>query len=500
MRSQGEYCLSIRVKLYLSYVAMVFLPMVLILSFVVFLLYAGGMQDLREYFRVEKEEKTNQSLIYGELKYVIENDADKLSSADYIDNLQRRLAEQWAGIIIAKDGVITDVPRFLKELSPHENWQALFNESPDAVSFKAFKFQINEISFQYPDGHSGQMLLLRRYDVVPPLWRPVGALIFSAVVGLTSLLLTYFVSRSIIRPIHALKTAALQIKDGDLSQQVAVKGKGEVAQLSAAFEAMRLQLKQSIDQSLQYEENRKQLLSHISHDLKTPISAIKGYVEGIMDGIANTDEKRQRYMQTIYHKANDMDQLIDELFLFSKLDLHKVAFDFKTIDMIKYLEHFLDEQRFDLEKSGIRLSFEHSSSQPLLIAADPDKLGRVLTNILNNSEKYMGQLPVSADKRVKVSVRDQGDHVLIAIEDTGPGIEKEDLPYIFDRFYRAEQSRNSETGGSGLGLAIVKQIIEGHGGKVWVENVVNGGARFCLLLPRTLPVRTVTEHEEHTNH
>lgn len=479
---------------------MVFLPMVLILSFVVFLLYAGGMQDLREYFQVEKEEKTNQSLIYGELKYVIENDTDKLSSPGYLDNLQLRLAEQWAGIIIAKDGIISDVPVFLKELSPNEDWQGLFNESPDSVSFKAFKFQINDISFQYPDGHDGQILLLRRYDVVPPLWRPVGALFFSAVVGLTSLLLTYFVSRSIIRPIHALKSAALQIKDGDLSQQVVVKGKGEVAQLAAAFDAMRLQLKQSIDQSLQYEDNRKQLLSHISHDLKTPISAIKGYVEGIMDGIANTDEKRERYIQTIYHKANDMDQLIDELFLFSKLDLHKVAFDFKTIDMVKYLEHFLEEQRFDLEKSGVQLSFEAYSNQPLLIAADPDKLGRVLTNILNNSEKYMGQLPASADKRVKVSVREQGNHVRVMIEDTGPGIEKEDLPYIFDRFYRAEQSRNSETGGSGLGLAIVKQIIEGHGGAVWAENAENGGARFCLLLPRTLPVRTVTEHEEHINH
>lgn len=483
----------------MSYVAMVFLPMVLIMAFVVFVLYAGGMQDLREYFRVEKEEKTNQSLIYGELKYVIENDTEKLSSPGYMEKLQSRLAEQWAGILISKDGVLADVPAFLKEQSPNENWQALFDASPSFMSFNSFKFQINEILFQYPDGHAGKMLLLRRYDVVPPLWRPVGALIFSAIVGLTSLLLTYFVSRSIIRPIHALKTAALQIKDGNLSQQVVVRSKGEVGQLAAAFEAMRIQLKQSIDRSLQYEENRKQLLSHISHDLKTPISAIKGYVEGIMDGIANTDEKRERYMQTIYHKANDMDQLIDELFLFSKLDLQNVAFDFKTIDLIKYLSHYLEEQRFDLEKSGVRLCFEAPSVDPLLVAADPDKLGRVLTNILNNSEKYMGQQPASARKQVTVSVRERDEHVLIEIEDTGPGIEEEDLPYLFDRFYRAEQSRNSETGGSGLGLAIVKQIIEGHGGAVWAENAENGGARFSLLLPRTQPVRTVGEHEEHTN-
>jgi signal transduction histidine kinase len=492
--------LSIRVKLYMSYLAMVFLPMVLIAGFIVFLLNAGGMQDLRDYFRVEKEEKTNQSLIYGEMKYVIENDADKLSSPDYIENLQSRLAEQWSGLIIAKDGVVSDVPVFLKELAPHEDWQRLFDSSPESVSFKAFRFLTNEISFVYSDGHQGEMILLRRNDVVPPLWRPVGALIFSAFVGLTSLLLTYFVSRSIIRPIHALKAAALQIKDGDLSQQVVVKGKGEVGQLAAAFEAMRLQLKKSIDQSLQYEENRKQLLSHISHDLKTPISAIKGYVEGIRDGIANTDEKRERYMQTIYHKATDMDQLIDELFLFSKLDLHKVAYDFKTIDIGRYLEHFLEEQRFDMEKSGISLHYAAELTEPILITADPDKLGRVVTNILNNSEKYMGQLTAAVDKSIHVSVEEQGNQVLITVEDTGPGIDKDDLPYIFDRFYRAEQSRNSETGGSGLGLAIVKQIIEGHGGTVWAENGEIGGAKFCLLLPLAVPVRTVMEHEEHINH
>jgi signal transduction histidine kinase len=112
----------------------------------------------------------------------------------------------------------------------------------------------------------------------------------------------------------------------------------------------------------------------------------------------------------------------------------------------------------------------------------------------------MGQLPAAVDKSIHVSVEEQGNQVLITVEDTGPGIDKDDLPYIFDRFYRAEQSRNSETGGSGLGLAIVKQIIEGHGGTVWAENGELGGARFCLLLPLAVPVRTVMEHEEHTNH
>ncbi|MDQ0059759.1 sensor histidine kinase [Paenibacillus harenae] len=492
--------MSIKVKLYMSYLAMVIVPFILMIGFMMFVFYAGGMQDIRQYFEVEKAEKMSQMLIYGELSYVIENDADKLNSESYLNDLQSRLSEQWAGLLITKEGKLVSIPPFLQVMSPEQDWQKLIDNPPEKATLGLFRFETDAFSFHYPDGSEGVMLLLRRYDVVPLFWRPAGTAIGLAFVALTGLLLTYFVSRSIIRPIEQLKTAALQIKDGDLSQQLVTTGRGEIGQLSAAFEAMRIRLKYSIDQSLQYEENRKMLLSHISHDLKTPISAIKGYVEGIMDGIANTDEKRERYMQTIYRKAEDMDQLIDELFLFSKLDLQTVAFDFKTLDISRYLEHFLEEQRFDLEKSGVTLHYEAAAELPIMIAADPDKLSRVLTNILNNCVKYMGQQADGGEKRIDVSMRAEDRHVLIELEDTGPGIEEEDLPHIFDRFYRAEQSRNSETGGSGLGLAIVKQIIEGHGGVVWAENAIHGGARFCLKLPLATTPKAVTEHEEHTHH
>ncbi|MGO4540242.1 sensor histidine kinase [Paenibacillus sp. 2TAB19] len=492
--------MSIRVKLYVSYLAMTVVPFILMIAFLMFVFHAGGMQDIRQYIEIEKTEKMSQMLIYGELSYVIENDSDKMNEESYVNDLQSRLSEQWAGLLIAKEGKLVSIPPFLQELSPEEDWQQLLDNPPDKAPLGLFRFETDAFGFRYPDGSEGEMLLLRRYDVVPLFWRPLGTAIGLAFVALTGLLLTYFVSRSIIKPIQQLKTAALQIKDGDLSQRLVKTGRGEIGQLSAAFEAMRIRLKQSIDQSLLYEENRKMLLSHISHDLKTPISAIKGYVEGIMDGIANTDEKRERYMQTIYRKAGDMDQLIDELFLFSKLDLQTVAFDFKVLDIKRYLEHFLEEQRFDLEKSGVKLTYSAPAKQSIMIAADPDKLSRVLTNILNNCVKYMGQEGEGSEKRIDVTIQDEDRYAVIELVDTGPGIEEEDLPYIFDRFYRAEQSRNSETGGSGLGLAIVKQIIEGHGGVVWAENAINGGARFFLKLPLATTPKAVTEHEEHTDH
>ena len=491
--------MSIRVKLYMSYLAMVFVPIILMSAFMIFIFYAGGVEDVRHYYEREDKEPYQQALVYGELSYVLRNDAGELEKKQYAAEIQERLGELWAGLLISRDGKITSVAPFLEQAAPNENWQQLLEQPPATVTFNSYRFETSTVDFAYPDGGEGRAVLLRRNDTVPIYWRPVGTAFSLAFIGLTSLLLTYFVSRSIIRPIKKLEAAALQIKDGDLSHKVEATTKGEIGQLSIAFEDMRVRLKQSIDQSLQYEENRKMLLSHISHDLKTPISAIKGYVEGIMDGIANTEEKRSRYMETIYRKAADMDQLIDELFLFSKLDLQTVAFDFKVIDIIRYLEHFLDEQRFDLEKSGVRLLYREQA-EPIMIAADPDKLSRVLTNILNNCVKYMGQHSELVAKDITVRVKELEQHALVEIEDSGPGIDKDDLPYIFDRFYRAEQSRNSETGGSGLGLAIVKQIIEGHGGVVWAENAEHGGARFCLKLPKSIPVKTVGEHEEHTNH
>jgi signal transduction histidine kinase len=492
--------LSIRVKLYMSYLAMVFVPLILMLLFLLFVFYARGEEDVRQYFEKERSEPYQQALVYGELSYVLKNDAGQLENEKYLIDIQKRLGELWAGLLISKNGQIISIAPFLDQLEPTEKWQKLLDLPPESVNFHSFRFETNVLHFVYPDGSEGKVVLFRRNDIVPIHWRPASNVFTLATIGLTSLLLTYFVSRSIIRPIKKLEAAALQIKDGDLSHKVVATTRGEIGQLSIAFEEMRVRLQQSIEQSLQYEENRKMLLSHISHDLKTPISAIKGYVEGIMDGIANTDEKRKRYMETIYRKATDMDQLIDELFLFSKLDLQTVAFDFKVIDIRRYLEHFLEEQRFDLDKSGVKLLYPEDDANSIFIAADPDKLSRVLTNVLNNCVKYMGQQSELANKEIKVRVKEQGHYVLLEIEDTGPGIEEEDLPYIFDRFYRAEQSRNSETGGSGLGLAIVKQIIEGHGGVVWAENVEHGGARFCLKLPKSTTVKTVDEHEEHTNH
>jgi signal transduction histidine kinase len=290
-------------------------------------------------------------------------------------------------------------------------------------------------------------------------------------------LLTYFVSKSIIKPINELSEAAEQISKGNLDFQIEPTGKDELGKLAETFEQMRFKLKESAEMQRKYEENRKELIANISHDLKTPITSIKGYVEGIRDGVANTPEKMDRYIQTIYKKAVDMDHLIDELFLYSKLDLHRVPFEFEIVDLKSYLTDYIEELRFDVEKDGVVVTF-HAEKGAYQVLADREQLKRVITNVVQNSLKHMNKL----EKHIHIHLLLENNNVIVQIKDNGIGIPEEDLPLIFDRFYRADPSRNTGTGGSGLGLAIVKRIIEEHGGDIWAESKLGEGTSIFFTI------------------
>lgn len=299
---------------------------------------------------------------------------------------------------------------------------------------------------------------------------------------ITNGVLTYYISKSILLPIRELAKAAEQISDGNLEYSIKPLRKDELGKLAQAFEIMRERLKESADLKIGYENNRKELIANISHDLKTPITSIKGYVEGIQDGVANTPEKLERYLQTIYTKANDMDHLIDELFLFSKLDLHSVPFEFEKVDLQSYLADVIEEIQFDLEKNGVEISLfvEHGRSFEGLV--DREQLKRVISNIINNSLKFMD----IDEKRIEVYVKMKSKQILVEIKDNGSGISQENLPNVFDQFYKADLSRSSENGGSGLGLAIVKRIIEEHGGEAWAESEVGQGTSIFFTVRTNL--------------
>ncbi|MCT1904995.1 cell wall metabolism sensor histidine kinase WalK [Oceanobacillus sojae] len=299
---------------------------------------------------------------------------------------------------------------------------------------------------------------------------------------LTNGLLTYFMSKSIINPISKLSTAAKKISEGDLEYSVQSDKKDELGDLANTFEQMRLKLREADREQKQYEQNRQELIASISHDLKTPLTSMKGYVKGIQDGVANTPEKLDRYMDTIYRTANDMDGLIDELFLYSKLDLKREAFYFERVDVYAFFADFIEELAFNPEKEQGTAILSADKENSYMVEADREKLRRVVMNIIQNSLKYMDK----EQKEIQVNLISESDRIVVEMKDNGNGIREEDIPYIFQSFYRTDTSRNSATGGSGLGLSIVKKIIQEHGGTVWAESEPGKGTSIYFTLKKVM--------------
>ncbi|ASS65632.1 MULTISPECIES: HAMP domain-containing sensor histidine kinase [unclassified Paenibacillus] len=475
--------MSIRFKLMLSYIAMAAVPLVLMTAVMSFMLYMMGYQDLRDFFEKNRDKEYGQAVQFGELWYVLHHDSGKLTDDAYLKQIDGRMNEVRSGFVLQKDGAVAYSSSLALDSGQPEKLLLQNGDKRDPLTIGSYSYEVFHAAFTYPDGTPGKAAMFRLSEAIPVYWRPLITMLLLLAVGLMSALMALVVSRSITRPLSRLKNAALSLKEGNLEPVPLPAGNNEIGQVGTAFEEMRSRLKLTIEQMQQYEENRKMLLSHISHDLKTPITAVRGYVEGLLDGVADTPEKQERYLRTVFRKAKDMDRLIDELFLYSKLDLHKEEFLFRRIDFKAFLRHYLEEKSFELEKSGILLSAhiggEHS---PMHAMADPEKLGRALDNMLDNSAKYMS-LASSDERKVVLRLEAAAEAADIIIEDTGPGIDEEALPFVFDRFYRAEMSRNPETGGSGLGLAIVRQIAEGHGGAVTARNRAEGGAAFMMRLP-----------------
>jgi signal transduction histidine kinase len=204
-----------------------------------------------------------------------------------------------------------------------------------------------------------------------------------------------------------------------------------------------------------------------------------------MDGIANTPEKMDKYIRTIYNKANDMDRLINELSLYSGIDTNRIPYNFHRLNVADYFQDCLEEVGLDLESEDIELSYSNLVSPETMVIADPEQLKRVINNIINNSVKYQDKKPGMIDIRIL----DEIDSIRIEIEDNGRGIAQRDLPKIFERFYRTDASRNSTKGGSGIGLSIVKKIMEDHGGYIWATSKEGEGTCMHIILRKYEEVR-----------
>ncbi len=282
----------------------------------------------------------------------------------------------------------------------------------------------------YTDGSQGSVFIITILEeTVPELKSLMADVVISIVLILilTACMLTVWIYTSFINPIKKLQVAAQNIKDGNLDFTVDVETNDEIGELCRNFEEMRQRLKDSAEEKLSGERENKALISNIAHDLKTPITAVKGYAEGLIDGVADTPEKRDKYIRTIYNKANEMDTLINELTLYAKIDTNRIPYNFAKLNVAEYFNDCIEEIGLDLEAKNIGLAYFNYADEDVQIIADPEQLKRVVNNIVGNSVKYL-------DKQkgfINIRIKDVGDFIQVEIEDNGRGIAARDLPYIF---------------------------------------------------------------------
>ena len=301
----------------------------------------------------------------------------------------------------------------------------------------------------------------------------------SIVIIIINFVLIVALSNSIMSPLNKLKEAAQKISEGNLDFEINYTGDDEITDVLQKFEQMREKLVESNEKQKAYEEDRKEMIAGISHDLRTPLTSIKGYVSGLIDGIADSPEKRQKYLTTIYNTAEEMDRLVDDLFLFSKLDLDKVPFNFEHVEIGNYISQCCEELKFSLEKKKMCLAYANLCPNPVYVMLDRGQFARVLINIADNSAKYKKNEIGS----FYVAVTEDNGEVLIALKDDGEGIDSSLTGKIFDSFYRNDPARTNPVKGSGLGLSIAKQIVTSHGGRIWAESNIGEGLTIYIALP-----------------
>ncbi|WEG14558.1 HAMP domain-containing sensor histidine kinase [Pullulanibacillus sp. KACC 23026] len=478
--------MSVRKRLFLSNIVMILMPIFLLIIYFVLLnsLFGSQLHSFTSHFHSggENQPDTLESQLMTKLNKTASMNPKELMDKSYLDGVSNPLKRNNAELIVRKSDQLIYDSAPIEDVSTR-NLPSFGNEGYNSMVWLGnHQYSIWQHDFFFQDGSKGTVFLLEKSEPFFQFARRFFPLIFFGVVFivmLTNVLLSYFVARSILKPVKKLSRAADQISKGELDFHLASTNQDELGKLVNAFDDMRAKLREAQQLREQFELNRKELIANISHDLKTPITSIRGYVEGIKDGVANTEDKFNHYLETIQAKATYMDRLIDELFLYSKLDLKSEPFHFESIPFVPFMTDYMDEMRLELVEEQVQLELTVQEPFQVEVLIDRDKLIRVMNNIIFNSLKYR-------DKEkciIQVSVKSEKENVLVSFCDNGPGVSEEERSKIFHRFYRSDLSRNSKTGGSGLGLAIASQIIKTHGGRIWAENFPGQG--LCLLF--TIP-------------
>jgi len=425
----------------------------------------------------------------GIVNRVLRESPEALEDIKYIQQLDAFINASNGGIIIRKNNKILYYSPFLSSLDLDK--ETINSQIQSFPNKKIIKFSENiylkKLDFRFPDESEGEALIVSdvtsiledlaqfRYSVF------IILILFLVAIVIINTITTYILSRNIVKPLTQLENAALQIRKGNYNFKINTTAKNEIGDLSRTFEETKKQLKETEKIKRKYDDNRNELISNISHDLKTPITTIKGYIEGIMDGIPTSQEKKDKYLKTIYQNTVNMETLINELFLLSELDLKELPLNFVPVDIKAYLTDCFEESKFYLTEKEITLKFDADYNEQEKVYADREKIKRVILNIINNAVNHKA----SIDPVIDIILTEKEEEAQIEIRDNGQGISEKSLNNIFERFYKADKARSVNSSGTGLGLYIAKKIITSHEGKIWAKSQQGKGTSIFFTLKKT---------------
>ncbi|MFJ7978377.1 sensor histidine kinase [Peribacillus sp. NPDC096379] len=482
--------MTIKNRFLTSYIGGIVIASVSILTIlcIAFYVTTGSVstpKTLYQSFTKQRSLSSEEELAYVELRNIAKTNPDKFLAEDLQKNLQQ-IEQKSLGVVIRQDDEILYYSKELVEESLIVHFPS-FNtnniETKGTIDNAGRLYRYIKFDFYYSDKAKGSVLVLKKENSFLEFLTKWGIIIIFIIllVSIAAMLfLNQLLRKTIINPLENLGQVMSEIREGDLRVEtptLPVNTAKEIQQLTTNFESMRTAIFISKQEQQNLENNRKGLIASISHDLKTPITSIIGYVEGLQEGVADTPEKQEKYLKTIHTKSLALNRLIEELFLYSKLDAEAVPFYFERIQLAKFLAHMVEE--FQLYNRDVQCLLH--VNEDVYISIDRMQMNRAFTNIIENSMKFKKKTK-SLCMTIEVVVVD--DMVEILVTDNGQGIAESQLPFVFDQFYRGEEARTSTTGGSGLGLAIVKQIVEKHNGYVKIQSKLHYGTTVTIVMEK----------------
>lgn len=473
----------------------------LALIFMVILFVYGELQGIRSTYHIEDGDIDSPYSIFDkvlllnsytrydflELQDKAGREPEAFLQQEYLEKENESLGEKYSFLAVIINNEITyfgkpDCLERIREGLLMEG-DSVSEENAHYYAKGMNRYLFKKISITFPDGRRGSVCIVTDLDVNLPHITifTVGLIVMVVVISvLVIIAIIGYAYYNIVVPIRNLQMAVIHISKGDMDYEIKAQGENEFTELYEELDSMRLTLKESIDERNKADALTKEVVGNISHDLKTPLTAIKGYAEGILDGVAGTPDRIEKYVRTIHAKAVDMAGLVDELSYFTKIYQREETFTFSEVNAVRYFGECISDMALDLETREIQLLYQCYVNEVTKVRLDADKIKRVITNIIGNAVKYI-------DHRhgvILINIWETEEEITVMIRDNGKGIAEDELPFIFDRFYRTDSSRNSKTGGSGLGLAIARKIMDEHNGKIWAESEVEKGTAIYFTIPK----------------